>query len=333
MTCHITAAAESDPLHGGTRRSLQICAVAESRGRRVVRTISGRSPKAMGRLLLSPFCLFKTACLIIKIGLVHFSVRGVYAALIHGVWLYQTNSLSERDEIWIELSAGKCMVLAALLSALKVKYVAFPHNIEFLVPNQNQEFFRNSAMAFAIEKKIYCGASRVYTISSFDRAVIRCLGVDRVEVLRYQPPDTIIPDLLRIRKNRINTHKEGILIIGSIGNTPTRKGVGCLLDKIRSANRFGKKFILAGFGTEIFLDTAPKNCEVLGSVGNEKLLDLLARCEGLLISHPQSSGMLTRIVEAEIAGVPVFILGDYLQASEDQFSGVRVIESLDQLPS
>jgi hypothetical protein len=89
--------------------------------------------------------------------------------------------------------------------------------------------------------------------------------------------------------------------------------------------------MLVRFGTEIFHENAPENLEVLGAISDEVIYSLMATCEALLIRHPQSSGMFTRLIEAEIAEIPVFLLGDYLQASEKDFKMVSKAQSLDQL--
>ncbi|WP_156797877.1 hypothetical protein [Synechococcus sp. CB0205] len=274
--------------------------------------------------------VFKYFQYILKIGLRHFTLRGFIVTLIEGAWLDHKLQESPHSEISIELASGKTMLLAALLAASGREYIVFPQNVEFLVPSQAQKYFSSPASEYHVERYIYTKALRIFAISEFDAAVIKCLGASNVSVLPYSPVEGYREELLMISAMRTYTVKRDILILGSAGNIPTKKGIKSLLSLIRSSCP-SKEFVLAGYGTDVFRDDAPQNVHVLGAVSSESLCQLMASCKAVLVYQPQTSGILTRLIDAELAGIPTYVLGEYLQANDSSLKTTKRIYSLDEL--
>ena len=317
MSFHIQSFSDNIHANGGVRRSEQIISLAASEGLSSVAPPTTRECRML--MLARPFSLFKAALLTIRVGLPALSFKGMRRSLRYGTWLVEQLRKHKDEPVWIELTPERNILIGALLAASGRSYVAFPHNIEFLVPQQSQSVFRGPSKEFLIERTIFRKAKRVVTISNFDSAVVRSLGVTIVQQLPYSPVAKHREELLKIRSRRTHSVKDGIIILGSVGNRPTRDGILQVLRQIAGIHT-KKKFTLAGFGTELLEKEAPSSVSVIGSISNESLIELLVKCEAMIICQPQTSGMLTRLVEADVAGVPVWLLGDYLQADDPSLS-------------
>ena len=88
---------------------------------------------------------------------------------------------------------------------------------------------------------------------------------------------------------------------------------------------------MAGFGTEVLRAAKPLKVDIRGSVSEKGLRDLLVGCRALVIRQVQTSGFLTRIVEANLCDIPVMILGQYEQAMGMEDYGVNFIQTIDDL--
>ena len=190
---------------------------------------------------------------------------------------------------------------------------------------------RSDELAFLAEIRLYRHAIGVRTISSFDAAILKSLGISAVEELPYYPPAVDIAELEEVREHRKKRPNGFVLILGSVGNPPTREGLTRLLRMIDD-HEVKRRYVMAGYGTETLVDYAPLCVEMRGGVDAEDLRALLISCDALLIYQPPTSGMLTRIIEASVAGIPTYVLGGYLQAKGIEEKGVYSIENLDQLP-
>ena len=315
--------------HGGVRRSVQLSSLAVEQGRQITYPLENKV--ALRRAFFKPILVLKALSLLSKIGPSRFTLKGLIVTISQCVWLLDLLKKNTSDnEIGIEIAPGRPMILAALLGVLGKKFVAYPHNVEFLVPGQVQGIFSGPEQDYFIERFVYQSAKKVITISRFDAAVIKSMGVAKVAVLPYIPVSEFRDELLKIKEKRATTEKKGVLILGTVGNIPTREGVQNMLDMI-AQNSLGIQFKLAGYGTEIFIDSSPASLEVLGSVTKEVMFDLMSGCKCLLINQPQTSGMLTRIVEAEFVDIPVYVLSDYMQADDPSLRMTKRITSLSAL--
>jgi hypothetical protein len=259
------------------------------------------------------------------------SLRGFISTILYGSWLSRELTRVEHTSVSIEISPGCNVLLGNVLVSMGIPFIAYPHNLEFLVPGQRQSYFRSKDAEFAAEMRIYRKADCVNTISSFDKAILLSLGVVSVESLPYLPSEFDLEELNEIRDLRRHSHKNGILILGSVGNPPTIAGLKKLLGLIEK-NGGGISFRLAGYGTEKLRFLAPPCVEVKGSVTAGELQKLMVECQALLVYQPPTSGMLTRLVEAVHADIPIYVMGGYLQALELKDRNVVSISDLYDLP-
>ncbi|NJK97898.1 MAG: hypothetical protein HC905_25990 [Bacteroidales bacterium] len=75
-------------------------------------------------------------------------------------------------------------------------------------------------------------------------------------------------------------------------------------------NKITDKFVIAGYQTEEILQlykNIPVNIEIKGAISNKELVDLYKNCKAILINQRASSGALTKLIELQIAGVPMIV--------------------------
>ncbi len=327
---HISAFPRDRRRHGGVRRSQQLCEIARKNGSEFI-FCNCTWKQACLVLFKSPFSFFRVVPIAVSLGWNYFSFRGCIVALVYGGWIHAELRKRSWPELSLEIAPGRLIPIANVLVSLKVPFQAFPHNLEFMVPGQKLRHVRPSDNGFAAEMRVYRHADAVHTISKFDAVVLQALGVKNSNPMPYCPSNEDAVALKNIRLQRETSKKDCVLILGSVGNPPTREGIRKLLSQIGSSNSC-HSFILAGFETEVFQGSAPKNVKVLGSISDDELHKLLVTCETLLVYQPPTSGMLTRLIEATAANIPTYVIGGYLQADELHAYGVQSIECIDELP-
>lgn len=89
---------------------------------------------------------------------------------------------------------------------------------------------------------------------------------------------------------------------------------------------------IGGYGTaqHIHIANDYKNVVLLGELSQEQMTREMIECNAILINQPPTTGALTRIVEAEIAGVPVVANTDSMR---DYFKipGIYEYRTMDEL--
>ncbi|MBO6025194.1 MAG: hypothetical protein J6P83_10130 [Bacteroidales bacterium] len=188
-----------------------------------------------------------------------------------------------------------------LLKATGHPVIGMPHNIESLVTNHSVE-----ALGEEVLNLRHCDA--VYAISKEETWLLRLLGVNAF-FLPYYPPKEVEANLLSIRKRRevrkANVRKK-ILLLGSVTNPPTKKGMQVLVDF--AANKsLAFDLRVAGYNTESLRIVQHPGISFLGTVTAEELDQLLVETDAVLIFQPPTTGALTRIPEMLVAGIPVFV--------------------------
>lgn len=214
------------------------------------------------------------------------------------------------------------------------KLIAFPHNIESLVPGQmspvsekpTPQWFREELYQFK-----QCG--HVFTISREEEWLLSLYGIP-CSWFPYYPADEIVTQLLGIRSFREKNKDDGFfLLLGSYYYKPIRKGINEFLDFIIKA-KWDIQVKIAGFGTEELLkqySRLPQNIQILGSVNNDQLIALQKSCKAIVVNQQASSGMLTKVTEIRIAGIPVIANRPSLR-SVDKQPGIYPYFSLQELP-
>jgi glycosyltransferase involved in cell wall biosynthesis len=114
--------------------------------------------------------------------------------------------------------------------------------------------------------------------------------------------------MLTIRKKRENTEKNGLLLLGTAGNKVTLDGMTAFIEFWKSSRNKNKKekLLVAGYWTkELLKAKGGDNVELLGTISNEQLDDILCQTKAMICYQEYGSGALTKIREMLIAGVPV----------------------------
>jgi glycosyltransferase involved in cell wall biosynthesis len=213
--------------------------------------------------------------------------------------------------------ATKNYVAPYVASDLGFKVIALPHNVEALVPNQNA-FFEE----FEVEAQALAKADWVFCIAREEEWLLRLKGANAY-YLPYYPPKSIVENLSHIRRSRLSAEKHRFLILGTANNPPTRLGMIEQLNwlgQIQSEVQF--QVDVVGYGTEKLVEHCPYgNITIHGAVSDAQLDKFLMHAKALLIHQKPSTGALTRIPEALIAGVPV-IANTIASRSAFDYSGV-----------
>jgi hypothetical protein len=310
--------------HGGTKRSEQL---AETLNEQDVKTINPylSYKDAFFFAIKNPVALFESAMFALYLltfkgvsfkGMLGFFFRAVKPIVI----LKKNPACTLVHETGPDIS----LVFMQYLKWKKIPYIAVPHNIEFMVPNQNLVGFRNLASAFACEIAGYKSAKDVRVICDYDKSVLACLGI-RSSTFSYYPVKSDQAEFLDIRHARDSVElANSYLLLGTVGNKPTYDGVKACLDT-HKASSSQYNLIVAGYGTETFKDYESDRITVLGSIDNAKLKELLINTAALLINQPQTTGFLTKIVDFNFCGIPVLVISDYVQSDNLEKYGVYKI--------
>ncbi|WP_414676037.1 hypothetical protein [Limnobacter sp.] len=323
---HITAYGSTVVAHGGTKRSAQVREIASENGYETYEFEGLR--KYSIKAIKNPMKLLHSILVTLKYMRHDLTMSGLFCSIVYGVELLKVLEKEKDVKCIIEIAAGKNLLLANFLRVRGISYDIYPHNIEFLVPNQVQSYFKNLSSVFKTELAIFKMATSIHTISDLDATIIKCLGLDDVDVVPYSPVGPYLDELIYIKNNRVNSIKKDIMIIGSVSNPPTRKGLSELIKEIE---KFGKrKYFLVGVGTECFKSQESAKLTILGTVTSDVLKEKMSSCSAILIKQPQTTGILTRMIEASIAGIPIYILGDYAQAKASGLKEVKLVSSIDE---
>lgn len=190
------------------------------------------------------------------------------------------------------------------------KIILVPHNIESLAANLDVWTHKNLSIAqrFQYEQKWLAIADAIFTISIEEAWWLELHGL-RSSFLPYYPPVKRKSMLETVRKNRTPDNNIGWLYISDFNNPPNRLGAQLMLDWLKTVPNPPNSLTIAGRGCDWFssryASSLPNYCTFVGEISDEKLFSLYCRCTAQLIIHPPTSGMLTRVIDAALAGIPV----------------------------
>lgn len=187
------------------------------------------------------------------------------------------------------------------------KVVALPHNLDSLVPDRISLLSGKVAPKWLEEELRWLRqCATVFVISREEQWLLHLHGVSALYLPYAPPPQTAdYLDDIRAVRSQVPPHNF-FLVLGTAGNPPTRRGMEAQLNALQS---FDIQIKVAGFGTERLLAqfAHAQNLELLGSVDDAQLRQLLITCRAVLIHTQASSGALTKIPEMLRAGVPVLV--------------------------
>ncbi len=191
-----------------------------------------------------------------------------------------------------------------------VRTVLVPANIEALAPNNGSWTHRNLDVSqrFAHERRWWAMADAIFTISIEEAWWLQLHGI-AAEWLPYYPAHQREQQLLTIRKQRKPNAAVGWLWLADFRNPANQAGVPLTLKWLMSLSSQPQQIQIVGRGMSwlerMFGDQLPTNTRLIGERTDEQLADLYRHCIAQLIVHPATSGMLTRVIDAAIANIPI----------------------------
>ena len=212
------------------------------------------------------------------------------------------------------------------------RVIAVPHNLESLVPNSKSGSLEERApKPFLREIKILKQCDSVFCISHEETWLLRLFGVNAF-YLPYYPAREAEQQMLDIRQRRQSVEQsKSLLLVGSALNSPTRTGMQQIIDWWKDHAPAGWTLRVGGYHSDKKLIVP--NCEsivMLGELSQERMDDELLHCAAQLIYQPATTGVLTRIVESQIAGIPV-VANSLSCRSHYEASGVYSFDDLSEL--
>ena len=189
----------------------------------------------------------------------------------------------------------------------KIPIIGHLHNIESLVPSQGIEKYKHQLLQEEIKALKKCKG--LLTISREDELLLNNFEVENILTLNYSPSESEKNRLELIRDKRRASKKDGFLILGHMGNPPTKEGAIKLLSqlsKLKQAHRVNFPITVAGFqANNIRNGLADKEIIIKSDISNNELDELLISTNAVICYQTQATGALTKIPELLLAGVPV----------------------------
>jgi glycosyltransferase involved in cell wall biosynthesis len=218
-----------------------------------------------------------------------------------------------------------------LFNELGCKLIAFPHNLESLVPNQHSKISKKPSPFWLdeeLEQLRLC--DHVFTISEEEQWFLT-LNKIKSTYYPYYPTNFLENWLLDIRFQRKKALKENYyLIFGSFYYEPIGKG---LLEVVKVLNNSNTRIIISGFASSERINSLDyvlnDNIKVVGETSSDELKELIIKCKGVIVNQGMSSGALTKLKELQIAGVPV-ILNNASTRSFKNIKGFYVFHDFDE---
>ena len=310
--------------HGGVKRSDQIKELFDNFD---CISVNPYSPlkKSIKKALYYPYIFIDILIFSIYFFFKGLSLRGVILFSLKSIEIIRIIKLNKNREIILEGAGDLPIILMNFLAFKNIRFSTFLGNIEYLVPQDNIiNYFKSIKYKYSLEIKGYKKANSVFTISEFDSAVLGCHQI-KSKTLNYFPCEKDFQQIKEIKKLRdnksTNKNKGHILLLGTIYNTPTKIGV---LDAINYFNKQKKFYPLkvAGFGTEIFKNYSSDCIDIVGSVTEQNLKELIINTKILIINQIETTGFLTKIIDFNLSGVPIICTSNYFQVNNLQKYGI-----------
>ena len=265
-------------------------------------------------LTFSIYCFFK--------GL---SLRGIILFSFKSIEIIRIINSHKDREIILEGAGNLPIILMNYLIFKKIKFSTILGNIEFLVPEENIiNYFKSNKYKYSFEIKGYKKANLIFTISEFDSAILGCHGIKSI-TLNYFPckKDFIeINEIKKIRDKKFVNKKNGhILLLGTVYNDPTKIGILEAINFFKNQKEF-YPLKVAGFGTEIFNKYNSDYIDIVGSVSDSNLKELIINTKILLVNQIETTGFLTKMVDFNLSGVPIVCTSKYFQSKNLQKFGI-----------
>lgn len=246
----------------------------------------------------------------------------------------QIPTVESGSVIFYEHSIRTNWFIPLLLAQKGCKIIAFPHNLESLVPDQISGLgdVRNPH-GFSEEILVLKHASLVLSISKEENWLLNLWNIPSL-YYPYVPSaeETVILKSISAQRSKRKRNKQ-FLIFGSVGNPPTFWGMVQLLRFLQKNHIPGDLFHIVGFHSERLKEEIEFSSvfQFHGSVSTKELYRLYAEVDAAIIHQTPSTGALTKIPELLLSGVPV-ICNAFAARNYFGFSGVTVYYTLGELP-
>jgi glycosyltransferase involved in cell wall biosynthesis len=300
---------ESNRNHGGRRRGVQLEEILTAQGFDLAPLPEDQPPHRLATLFwglraylelgwFSPLCLDSLRC----------------AGASYRRFQRAARRHHPVESFLLEGTGDAALMMVQAAKRAGIKAIVIPANVESLATYTDVFTHRIGIMRrLAQDMKYLRMADAVFCISMEEEWLLRILGANAF-FLPYWPASALKSKLEKIRLNRAAVSPRDFLLLGSVLNQPTRRGFETLYRHLQACPRLAVKIHVAGFGTETLRDQFTDERFILhGAVTDEELDDLLTRCRALLLLQPPSSGMLTRVLEAWYAGIPIIGNGPALK--------------------
>ncbi len=246
------------------------------------------------------------------------------------LWAGSMNDLSRLDAAVMD-DPVYFLPLFKRLCKLHIPVIAVCHNLETLSATRTDNKLTLDLLQEELEILSKCRL--VITISREEDVLLNNLGISTLYI-PYYPVEPILGRLLAVRENRKNSEKNGILMVGTMINLPTRDGMEQAAAWWQQNIPEGEvgKLIIGGYNSEIYFDPRlyGNSIDFRGTMDNTQMDSLLTRVKACISYQKNGPGALTRICEMLIAGVPV-LANTHAARSYYNMKGVIEFRELDGL--
>jgi glycosyltransferase involved in cell wall biosynthesis len=190
----------------------------------------------------------------------------------------------------------------------KARLIAFPHNVEALVPKPAAALNTPRARVARIRRELSSlqAADTVAGISTIDTDVFSLFGLPSVW-FPYRPVAAEQGRFGTLRARRQGSEKPLLLILGSASNTPTRLGMEAQFALFETVRRVAPhlQVVMAGRRLPPVPGAIADGIRVFERPSDAALDSLMVEARALWVHQAQTTGALIRVADALFGGIPV----------------------------
>ena len=311
--------------HGGNRRCLQIRDILDRHGVAALILDQKVLPRSFGKRLIKLALNPSLGYSLLRYGCRHpINEVSRLLTLKERVARLSANEHSSKTLIW---ESTKDLGFSLILDD-QIKVIGLPHNIEALAEQDYSASLSGASTLFdCIGKEVSAlrRCNKIFCISREDQWLLSNLGLKSM-YLPYWPAQSILEEcgsIRSIRKERAQA-RDLVLVLGTYLNAPTRYGINAIIKSIASvASNKKLSFVIAGYGTDQIrlVEELPENVSIAGPLTRSQLKALMCNAKAALVHQEYGTGVLTRITEFLLSGIPV-VASDIASRSFQNIDGV-----------
>lgn len=164
----------------------------------------------------------------------------------------------------------------------------------------DNSFFKSVAISlygFKFFKLLKNHEIKIFVLTQFHKNFLKDLGISDEKIYVY-------PNFINIPQQDFNSNESYIVYAGRISE---EKGIKELIKVFSSLRDLNLKLKIIGEGPlldEIVLNNQNKEIEIIGVLDNQKVLDIISKSSGVVITTKMFEGQPTLLCEASALGVP-----------------------------